>query len=297
MKRLPRFRRNPDQLSSTRITERSHAILDAVERYRVLSTSMIVQLVGGNEDVTHRHLQRLYHLGLLERHVFKLSDEFTYSRTDAAKPNPKSDSNHRQATDTSPGRLLFLQHELMISRFHFMLEKTCDQRQKEISLLNWRQGAELWNSVELEGGKRLPHRPDAFFSLQSAENSERARLNHFLYEADRGTSSLSRMRDKLAAHHSFIVQAKHCGAYKIKRLRAILIEASSVDRAERLREIAYEICRDVELFWFTSSEIFSKQSPTLPGHNSQNFLDSPEIIFAPIWISQIGDNLKPLPFE
>jgi len=57
VKRLPRFRRNPDQLSSTRITKRSKAILDAVERYRVLSTSMIVRLVGGNEDVTQLDAQ------------------------------------------------------------------------------------------------------------------------------------------------------------------------------------------------------------------------------------------------
>lgn len=258
---------------------------------------MIVLLVGGNEDVTHRHLQRLYHLGLLERHVFKLSDEFTYSRTDASRPDTKPNLSQRQTSDASPGRLLFLQHELIISRFHFMLEKACEQRPEQISLLNWRQGAELWNSVELEGGKRLPHRPDAFFSLHSGKGSERARLNHFLYEADRGTSSLSRMRDKLAAHHSFIVQAKHCAIYGIKRLRAILIEASSVDRAERLRKIAYEICHDVELFWFTSSEVFSKQSQTSPGRNSQKFLGNPEIIFAPIWISQIGDDLEPLPFE
>lgn len=288
MKRLPRLRRSPDRLPSKRITERSQAILEVVERYRVLSTSLVIQLVGGNEDVTHRHLQRLYHLGLLERQALKPSDEFIYSQTNGSKPGEAG---------AGPGRLLFLEHELMISRFHFMLEKACERREGEMLLLDWRQGSGLWNSVELDGGKRLPHRPDAFFSLHSPRSPEGRRSNHFLYEADRGTSTLSRMHDKLAAHYEFILQAKHCTVYGIKRLRAILFEASSVDRAERLREIAYKICRDIELFWFTSSEVFLKPSRKTAAGRAQTFLDSPEIILAPIWISQLGEDLKPLPFE
>ena len=295
MTRLPRFRRSPERLSSTQITGRGDAILKAVEQYRVLSTSMIIELVGGNQDVTHRHLQRLYHLGLLNRHAPHRSAEFIYALP-SSSPSEKSTASPKDIgnSDVSAGRLLFLQHELMISRFHFMLEQSSKRQTRKALLVNWRQGATLWNSVELSlSAKRLPHRPDAFFGLHSPDNPEGKRWSYFLYEADRGTSALSRMRDKLSAHFEFVLQGKHQAAYGIKRLRAILIEAPSVERAERLREIAHSICNTDELFWFTSSEIFLKNISE-GNRVSATFLKTPEIIFAPIWVSQIGDNLRAL---
>lgn len=294
MTRLPRLHRSPERLSSTQLTGRSEAILKAVERYRVLSTSMIIQLVGGNEDVTHRHLQRLYHLGRLDRYAPHQSKEFIYVPPSSA--SEKNDTSSKGISDfqASAGRLLFLQHELMISRFHYMLEQASDRQTGKIALVDWHQGTTLWNSVKLSSsGRRLPHRPDAFFTLHSPESPEGRRRSHFLYEADRGTSTLSRLRDKLTAHFEFVLQGKHQTAYGIKRLRAILIEASSIDRAERLREVAHSICDTDALFWFTCSEIFLKE---ISGTNrpTTTFLKRPEIIFAPIWISQIGDDLQAL---
>ena len=42
-------------------------ILAAVLRYRFCSAAQIVRLAGGNEDVTHRRLRRLWERGLVTR--------------------------------------------------------------------------------------------------------------------------------------------------------------------------------------------------------------------------------------
>jgi len=59
--RLPKSVRVLDAVQKKRVTERSIAIIESVARYRFIRTSDIIRLVGGNEDVTHRHLQQLYH--------------------------------------------------------------------------------------------------------------------------------------------------------------------------------------------------------------------------------------------
>jgi hypothetical protein len=70
---------------------------------------------------------------------------------------------------------MHLQHELMISRFHAMLELACWRSNGRVELHQFKQGSELWNKVDVPvmrfNGQRwfesdktetLPHRPDAF---------------------------------------------------------------------------------------------------------------------------------------
>ena len=52
------------------ITDRDLDILEAVLRYRFCSAAQIVRLAGGNEDVTHRRLRRLWESGLIARWAF-----------------------------------------------------------------------------------------------------------------------------------------------------------------------------------------------------------------------------------
>lgn len=68
--RLFKYKRDPERLPSRQITERSLRILALVERFRLLSSQLIVRLISGNEDVTYKHLQTLYHRGLINRFAF-----------------------------------------------------------------------------------------------------------------------------------------------------------------------------------------------------------------------------------
>src|SRR5205085_5983022 len=77
------------------------------------------------------------------------------------------------------GQMHFVQHELMVSRFHTCLELACRKANGQVSLHGWRQGGSLRNKVrvpqlaryedgryyEEEKEESLPHEPDAFFTL------------------------------------------------------------------------------------------------------------------------------------
>lgn len=124
------------------------------------------------------------------------------------------------------GKLLYIRHELMVSRFHVILELGCRLQQiaGKIILEQWKQGTELWNWVqlpevkpshfddqlkrtvweELPSKERLPHRPDAFFILYLPDNLPEQQRLHFLYEADRGSENTSRYKMKLRAHWHYI---------------------------------------------------------------------------------------------
>ena len=79
-KRLPKSARVASAVQGKRITDRSLEIIAAIARYRFLRTSDIVRLVGGNEDVTHRHLQQLFHRDLANRFTLPTprTGEFIY---------------------------------------------------------------------------------------------------------------------------------------------------------------------------------------------------------------------------
>jgi hypothetical protein len=302
-RRLSKFKREPKAVADKKLTARSLQIIAAIARYRFLPTSLLVRLVEGNEDVTHRHLQQLFHKGLINRFAFPKtggSNEFNYY-LDSAKAlallveqgfaekrdldfegvqRNKEKAYHKinDAPDDSAGRMLFLKHELMISRFHFMLELGCKNSEGHVELANWKQGPQLHSSVtDHETGEVLPHRPDAFFTLRFPTEPEGQNTSHFLYEADRNRTSLPKMLVKLKAHFEFVRQKKHQDVFRIKRVRAVLIETLDTKWAEELRQASAPIC-PVPLFWFTASEIFS--SP---------FLAHPEIVLKKVWATTGND--------
>src|ERR1019366_7315807 len=85
--RLPKTHRVPEAFAGRELTERSLKIIETVGRYRFLSSSRIIRLVGGNEDVTHRHLQQLFHRGLISRLKIPsapANSEFVYFLENAA---------------------------------------------------------------------------------------------------------------------------------------------------------------------------------------------------------------------
>src|SRR5229473_1850911 len=71
----------PKKVSNGRISDRDLDILEMVLRYRFSRTSELVRLVGGNEDVTHRRLRRLWEWQLINRFAFpgiRTHSEFHY---------------------------------------------------------------------------------------------------------------------------------------------------------------------------------------------------------------------------
>ena len=275
--RLPKFKRAPEAVAEKKVTERSLLIIETVARYRFLTSSDVIRLIGGNEDVTYRHLQQLYHQDLLSRIALPKNGghgEFIYfldnssalrqlaerSKLDVSSFDwtviKSNRERYRQGQGSSIGRFLFIEHELMISGFRAAIELECRNSAGRVVLCNWTQGSNTWNSVG-NGARTLPHRPDAFFSLEFPNAAAGQTRSNFFYEADRGTSNLNRMREKFEAHLLFMIQKKHI-QYKVQKMRAVLVHTIDSERAEQLRNLAAQLAAKeplaAYLFWFASAE-------------------------------------------
>ena len=153
----------PKTARAGRITDRDLDVLDAVLRYRFCSAAQIVRLVGGNEDVTHRRLRRLWEEGLVNRWAFpclRTHSKFFYYldirepldllaeyRNLEIHPQMLEETRAHREKDYAGAavrgqhmQLGFLNHALMVSRMHFMLEMACRTSDRAIGLEAWRQG-------------------------------------------------------------------------------------------------------------------------------------------------------------
>jgi hypothetical protein len=276
-KRLPKLRRMPEAVADKRITDRGIEIIRIILRYRFISTGTLVAVAGGNEDVTYRHLQQLYHQGLISRFTLPRSEnrgEFIYFLENAAAlrgiahrlaPEPidwmQIKGNHEKYAEMDVsengdgyGKFLFIRHELMISDFHASLELGCRASEGRVELARWMQGAALWSRVRMPSKQTLPHRPDAFFTLPFPLAPEGQQRSNFFYEADRATTNLTRFKQKLEAHLEYLKQGKQ-QALGMKRIRAVLIETTAEIRAEQCMELAVTLAAREplarQMFWFS----------------------------------------------
>src|SRR5450432_18877 len=148
------------------ITDRDLDIFDAVLRYRFCSAAQLVRLAGGNEDVTHRRLRRLWERGLVARWAFpgfRTHSEFYYyldnrepldllveRRRCEIHPQMLEEIRAHREKDYAGAavrgqhmQLGFLNHSLMISRMHFMIEMACSKSSGRANLEAWCQGGQL----------------------------------------------------------------------------------------------------------------------------------------------------------
>jgi hypothetical protein len=210
---------------------------------------------------------------------------------------------HKEAGE---GRALFIRHELMISRLRAMLELACRSRD-DVELIEFKQGAELKSSVELtgyysgEGIESVTVWPDAFFTLYFPQRPEGRQYESFIYEADRKTMDTSRMTRKLAGLFHFIVKRKlhRHPPYEAQSIRAVLVETLDTSWAETLRHASRHPAvsgpKPSNLFWFTSSEFFTKGVARQEGKRIKQvplYQEQPSVIFSNVWFSpndKIGD--------
>jgi hypothetical protein len=350
--RLHKYRRDPrytELRGNRKITDRSLEIISNLSYYRFLPTSLLVELIEGNKRITQGRLQMLFQHGFINRFTFPRignPGEFIYYldnikalelliehgwsereglpfeevRNNREKDYSAIHDPHK--VDEMQGRLQFLKHELMISRFHAMLELACNQSNGKVELADWRQGSELWHTVEVpklryerpkegqaegrwfdsEDSENLPHRPDSFFTLRFTDRPEGQQEVSFYYEADRKTTSTKKHNKKLRAHFHYIVkQRRHQEHYGVSRIRAVLIETISASWAEELRQAANHFTvsgsKSSPLFWFTTSELFTRPVAINEGKRRRQMplhLTRPEIIFDRIWAAPVDDTLHSL---
>lgn len=185
----------PEQVSSGPITDRDLDLIDAILRYRFSPASQLVRLVGGNEDVTHRRLRRLWERGVINRWAFpgiRTHSEFHYyldsrepldllserrgldirpQMIDEIKSNREKD--YAQAAFRGQHMQLgFLRHSLMLSRMHFVLEMACRRSKGRIKLEAWGQGGQL-TGQKVEIPKVKSSRGGNEYFWEEADETER----------------------------------------------------------------------------------------------------------------------------
>ena len=337
--RLKKYTRDLSTLSavaSRQITDTSIALIATIHDYKIVPTSSLVRLVNGHEKNIYRQLQQLYHKGLVNRFAFmrgKNPGEFHYyldnpealrllvvhgadpeglefDEVNRNREKRYCDVNDPTRSEEMQGRLLFLKHEAMISRFHAVLEIACTRLDGRVELTNFQQGPALWSKVdvpkifyrertwrETEETEQLPHRPDAFFTLSlPTDHSEPL---HFFYEADRHRTDTNKYNKKLRAHFHFAVKQKERlkESYGINRIRAVLTETIDDEWAERLRSAANHVIvsgsKPSPLFWFTTSRLFT-ESRSIGNGSQPTYLEKPEIVFDRIWATPVDNTLHSL---
>jgi hypothetical protein len=315
------------------ITARDLDIIEVILRFRFSPTSELVRLVGGNRNVTLRRLRQLWEWGFINRFAFpgiRNHSEFSYyldttkalevliqhARASEIHPQMQEEVRLNRESDYAGAvvrgqhmKLGFLQHALMISRMHFMLETSC-RNSNQVELAAFRQGAELrghkvdvpemhsrrlagtngyfWEEHDVKT-QRLPVEPDALFSLRITDRSKDVRFAHFCYEADRGTMPQADMLKKFRAYYHFIKrQQKHKGAFGMHPVRAVLIETTDESRARKLMELAEHPAvigqgKRSTLFWFCISPLLTAQAEAETGSPAPRYLLAPDLILQPVW--------------
>jgi len=246
--RLRKFSRDPQaatQLSRRHLTHTSLAAIETIERYRLIPTSLLIKLVGGNQRNVYRHLQVLYHRGLVNRFCFfgpsGRPGEFNYfldnpsalelladlgnidpstldieavkrNREKWAQPADDGASELGEwdagQSEVSEGQRYFLRHELMISRFHGALELACRALDGQVELADWRQGAALWNRVE---ANRIAREAGSWTETDDTE--------HIAHRPD-ALFSLKRSDETEARHYLYEADRKTSNSSRlIKKLR------------------------------------------------------------------------------
>ena len=332
--RLRRFIRQPEKLADRQVTPKALEALALVERYRFLPTSLLIRLMPGNQRNTHRHLQTLFHKGLVQRFALpryggpsefiyyvdsphtlptligagllpELTDEQRRQKETIIRLNRDNDYSQLHRNINSQGKVLYVHHELMISRLHTLLELGA-RKMGNVRLEQWKQGTELWGKVSapaIRGGEEiamsesLPWRPDAYFQLRFLDRPPEQQLVSWLYEADRGTENTTRFKMKLRAHYHAIVrqQLQRKDPYNVHSIRAVLTETTSTQWAYNLINAAKHPIvspKPSPLFWFTTSEPLLKPSDQPNGRPLPRYLVEPELIFKQLWATPLSSKLK-----
>lgn len=346
--RLPKFKRRPEQIRLGRATDRKLDIIETIARYRLIPTSLILHLVGGNHRVTQRYLQQLFHHQLVNRFAPQAllrqrrnpgemcyfldnasalraffdqtsapPENFLWDVVEANRKNPYTRLFEQSGLERSLGRLLFLDHDLMINRFRAHLELACRETDGEVILADWRQGPSIEHALEvpkivkrgnsgyeeIAERKRLPLRPDALFSLNFPNAPEGQQWAHFFYEADRKReTNKKRFYAKLRVYF-YCVTAGNKEARKqrlmklfgIPRVRAVLIETLDDPWAEQLRKRAAHPSvsgsRPTPLFWVAGNKRYTEKVPVAEGSPDlkPQFLLQPKTIFHRFWKTPVDD--------
>ena len=77
----------------------------------------------------------------------ELTEKRRRRREETISYDRENDYSRLHRNPQAQGKVLYIRHELMILRFHALLELACRKFAGKVALVQWTQGPELWNRV------------------------------------------------------------------------------------------------------------------------------------------------------
>jgi len=221
------------------LTDGDIQLLHAVHRVRLATIQHLVELSERSYTRTHKRVLKLterHYLSCLTRrpqkHVYTIGPEAVPILIEHGFA-PRDLANKR--IRNAELKEIFIKHSLFISDIHVRLLRLT--RTGPIAITNWTEGPALWDSVQTrdEEGKEtgIPVRPDAWLTLHHAGLGKKF---HFFIEADRGTMSHHRMREKVRGYLAYFQQQKHAKKYPGMKLFQVATVTETKGRATELAD-------------------------------------------------------------
>jgi DNA-binding HxlR family transcriptional regulator len=281
-KRLPRYKRTADEELSLRLQGRDREILKLVHDYRFLSSRQIQRLMPGSDQVILRRLQKLFHLGYLDRVRTTSNNEamlYALGNKGADELTLWYGIDRGRIDWTTKNREAgerYLHHICMIGRFRETLTLATWER-PGTKLVSWNPEGRLTDDVVVEAGREEASRasliPDGFFTLQDRDEEM-----YFFLEADRSTMTNHRFLHKMKAYWAYWRDRKHKTQLNIENFRVLSVTKTE-ERKENLRKItkgADDKQSGSLMFWFASEEHYTP--------------DDPASLLRPIWQTPRNDD-------
>jgi|Deesub1362A_J573_1020465.scaffolds.fasta_scaffold01835_1 hypothetical protein len=276
-KRIPRNRRVKEAPSMV-LTERDKKVILLVYENRFLRRDQIQKLFFPSTQTCNQRLMKLYQHRFLER-IFK-PVSFGQSQAVYALDKRGKDivarelglENIKWSKSKNRVELFFLEHTLAVNDFKVNLLLFLRER-RDVKLLFFKhEWEDLKDRVSDPRGKRpyLPVTPDAFFGIET----ERGKAYFFL-EADRGTQTLKRFREKIVAYRQYWKEGKYQERHGFKNFRVLTVTTSKKRLLNLLSLAEKEGART--MFLFTTEDCITS-----------DFLSSP------IWLAPIENGFVSL---
>jgi|GEM_PF-4012455 len=250
-----------------RLTKRDFRILSDVTEFDLLTTSQLMQLHFASLSRTQKRLRLLWMAGFVSRsHInFRKSDELVYRiarKGSQALTGNGSESNGRSRS-TKPASMMFVEHTILRNEFRLRLMRSL-AKATDTSLVFWKQGSDIAISVSLVtfGAspqlKRVPVVADGLFCLRHSGASQ-----CFFVEIDRGTTSVIRVREKLAAYNKLVTTDKFLRRFGTNHFRVLYVTTSR-RRLDHLIAAGRQVCtRRGLLYYGLLGEVLSKNDSIL----------------------------------
>jgi hypothetical protein len=251
---------NPNPM---RLTERDIAVIEAVNRFRVLKQEQLQALFFGSKATAQFRLEKLYDHGYLERKFLPVMlgqgrspTLYVLDRKGAELLRVERGYDDLVWYSTSKDlKTEFLEHTIAINDVMVAISVACNRL--GFTLEQWHGENDLKASydhviIKGAGGKRerVPVLPDSYFTIVAYE-----RRNHFFLELDRGTMATSRFKTKVQAYLAYHESGGYEKRYGTKSLRVLTVIAGSSSGEKRLVNLktTTESVGGKRRFWFVTA--------------------------------------------